>query len=143
VSERELNLPHPRALAFLGDAVFEILLREMAVAQGLSHSKDLHAFTTQRARAEAQVALLHQIKTHLTDAELETIRQGRNVAVSAGRRAGQSAHRQATGFEALLGALYLTDRERLYELWHRMEPLLASVPKMAAADNTAPDSLLE
>jgi ribonuclease-3 family protein len=143
VSEGFQNLPHPRALAFLGDAVFEILLREMAVGQGLSHSKDLHAFTTQRARAEAQVALLHQIKPHLTEAELEIIRQGRNITVSTGRRAGQAAHRQATGFEALMGALYLTDRERLYALWHRMEPLLATVPEMEAAENLSPDNLLE
>src|SRR5690348_5824002 len=100
------NLPHPRALAFLGDAVFEIFLREMAVEKGLSHSKDLHVFTTTLAKASAQVELLHYLKPHLTEAEAEIIRQGRNVGVSSGRRADQSAHRQATGLEALFGALH-------------------------------------
>jgi ribonuclease-3 family protein len=115
-TENFQGLPHPRALAFLGDAVFEIFLREMAVARGLSQSKDLHTFTTERARATAQVALLHELKPLLTEAELEIVRQGRNVAVSTARRSEQAAHRQATGFEALLGALYLTDQKRLEHL---------------------------
>lgn len=110
------NLPHPRALAFLGDAVYEIFLRELAVQKGLSHSKDLHAFTSSCAKASAQVALLHHLKPQLTDAELELVRQGRNVGVSAGRRSDQAAHRQATGFETLIGALHLSDPVRLSEL---------------------------
>jgi ribonuclease-3 family protein len=108
-------------LAFLGDAVFEMFIRERAVQQGLSHSKELHAFTTALANANAQVALMHYLKPHLSEQELEWIRQGRNVGVSAGRRSDQSAHRHATGFEALLGALYLTDRTRLVTLWAMAE----------------------
>lgn len=128
MSEDGFSLPHPRALAFLGDAVFEIYLREMAVKRGLSQSRDLHDFTIQRARAEGQVSLLHRIMPHLTEAEQEIIRQGRNLPVSSARRSGQSAYRQATGFEALLGALYLTDQKRLEELWHVMKPLLEAEP---------------
>jgi ribonuclease III family protein len=55
---------------------------------------------------------------------LEWIRQGRNVGVSTSRRADQAAHRQATGFEALLGALYLTDRTRLAALWELSKPFI-------------------
>ncbi len=129
------NLPHPRALAFLGDAVFEIRLRQMAVAQGLSQSRALHDFTIRRARAEAQVALLHQLKPVLSEVELEIVRQGRNVATSSGRRAAQAAHRQATGFEALLGALYLSDPARLDALWEQMAPLLAELPADIAIES--------
>ncbi len=118
------NLPHPRALAFLGDAVFEIFLRELAVAQGLSQSKDLHDFTTQWAKAAGQVLLLDFLKPELTEAELEVIRQGRNVGVGAGRRSDQGAHRLATGLEALLGALHLSDRDRLRGLLALCEPIL-------------------
>lgn len=118
------NLPHPRALAFLGDAVFEIFLRELAVAQGWSQSKDLHDFTTRHAKASAQVALFHQLKPCLTEAELELVRQGRNVGVGTGRRSDQAAHRQATGFEALLGALHQVDPKRLDELWVLARPIL-------------------
>jgi ribonuclease-3 family protein len=109
-------LPHSRALAFLGDAVFELFLREQAVAQGFSHSGDLHRFTSARAKASAQVAVLHQLQPHLTDAEREIVRQGRNVGVAQGRRATQADHRLASALEALLGALYLRDRERLAAL---------------------------
>ena len=118
------NLPHPSALAFLGDAVFEIFLRELAVQQGYAHSKDLHAFTTQRAKASAQVTLLHHLKPNLTEAELEIVRQGRNVGVSSGRRSDQAAHRQATGLEALFGALHLTNQERLSVILAMAKPLL-------------------
>lgn len=118
------NLPHPRALAFLGDAVFEIFLRELAVEQGLSQSKDLHEFTIKRAKASGQVALFHQLKPSLTEAELEIVRQGRNVGVGAGKRSDQAAHRQATGLEALFGALHLTNLKRLSELWELSRPLL-------------------
>ncbi|WP_303672670.1 ribonuclease III domain-containing protein [Vampirovibrio chlorellavorus] len=122
------NLPHPRALAFLGDAVFELFLRELAVAQGLSQSRDLHDFTTRHAKASAQVALFHQLKPHLTEAELELVRQGRNVGVGTGRRSDQAAHRQATGLEALLGALALQQPSRLSELWALARPWLFNPP---------------
>ncbi len=118
------GLPHARALAFLGDAVFELFLRELAVGQGLSHSKDLHDFTVRRAKASGQVELLHHLKPWLTEAELEMVRQGRNVGVSAGRRADQAAHRQATGFETLIGALHLSNPARLAELCELAKPLL-------------------
>lgn len=104
--------------------MFELFLRELAVGQGLSHSKDLHDFTVKRARASGQVELLHHLKPLLTEAELEVIRQGRNVGVSVGRRADQAAHRQATGFEALIGALHLNNPGRLAELWGLSRALL-------------------
>lgn len=130
------NLPHARALAFLGDAVFEIFLREMAVQQNLSQSKDLHGYTTARAKATAQVALLHQLKSTLSEDELEIIRQGRNVGVGSNRRAEQAAHRQATGFEALLGALYLTNSERLQQLLQQIRPLIIdSIPESSEESN--------
>ena len=119
------NLPHPRALAFLGDAVYEIFLREWAVAlHGKAQSKELHGFTVMLARASAQVALLHHLQPYLTPEELELIRQGRNVGVGSSRRAEQATHRQATGFEALLGALHLQQPERLVALLALAQPFL-------------------
>lgn len=132
------NLPHPRVLAFLGDAVFEIFIRELAVLQGYSQSRELHAFTTALAKASAQVALLHQLKPYLTDAELDLIRQGRNIGVSAARRSGQADHRQATGFEALLGALHLNDPARLNDLWSLAKPLLLAFKLQADTRSEEP-----
>lgn len=119
------NLPHPRALAFLGDAVYEIFLRQWVVEQqGAAQSKELHGFTVMLARASAQVALLHFLQPNLTAEELEIIRQGRNVGVGSSRRAEQATHRQATGFEALLGALHLQHPERLAALFILSKPFL-------------------
>ncbi len=119
------QLPHPRALAFLGDAVYEIFLREWAVAlHGKAQSKALHGFTVMLARASAQVALLHHLQPYLTPTELELIRQGRNVGVGSSRRAEQATHRQATGFEALLGALHLQQPDRLQALLALAKPFL-------------------
>lgn len=131
------DLPHPRALAFLGDSVYELKIRAWAVASGLSHSRDLHAFTTAKAKATMQVALLHHIKPELTEAEWELVRQGRNVGVSAGRRSDQSAHRQATGLEALIGGLYLANPQRLAQLWTLMQAFLASPEAESAAKQAA------
>ena len=110
-------LPHPRALAFLGDAVFEVKLRELAVQQGFNQSDDLHRFTTQRVNATAQAGLLQHLKPHLSENELEIVRQARNVAVGATRRSDQATYRQATSFEALIGFLFLTHHDRLEKLW--------------------------
>jgi len=120
-----INLPHPRALAFLGDAVYEIFLREWAVElHGKAQSKDLHGFTVKLARATAQVALLHYLQPSLTEQELEVIRQGRNIGVGVSRRSEQATHRQATGFEALLGALHLQQPQRLQALFQLAKPFL-------------------
>ena len=127
MSDNFQNLPHPRALAFLGDAAFEMFLRELAVEKGFSHSKDLHAFTSALAKASAQVTLLYALTPQLTEAELELIRQGRNVGVSAGRRSDQAAHRQATGFETLIGALHLQNPQRLAEVLEAAKPFLAGI----------------
>lgn len=134
------NLPHPRALAFLGDAVYEIFLREWAVElHGKAQSKELHGFTVALARATAQVALLHHLQSHLTEQELEIIRQGRNMGVGVSRRSEQATHRQATGFEALLGALHLQRPERLKQLLGLAKPFLESQWAEKSTENQAED----
>lgn len=118
------GLPHPRALAFLGDAVFELHVRQLAVARGMSQSDDLHRFTTARVNAARQADLLAALQDHLSEPEKDIVRQARNQAVGASRRHDQALYRQATGFEALIGALFLTDPVRLQALWQLLEPVL-------------------
>lgn len=129
------HLPHPRALAFLGDTVFELFLREEAVAKGYNHSKDLHQYTSTWAKASAQVGLLHQLKPQLTTAERDLVRQGRNIGVGSNRRAGQADHRLASGLEALLGALYLRNPARLKILLDACRALLKQAPFNPLLDN--------
>lgn len=128
-------LPHPRALAFLGDTVFELFLRERAIAKGFSHSKDLHHDTSTWANASAQVSLLHQIHPSLSPTEQDIVRQGRNVGVGSNRRAGQADHRLASGLEALLGALYLQDKERLQAVLEQCHTLITAQESATANAN--------
>lgn len=106
---------HPRALAYLGDTVFELFVREIAI-QRASQTAQLHRYVTDRVNAQFQVQLLEHLEASLTEEEAEIVRRGRNVAVSTGRRSQQALHRQATGFEALIGYLYLTDAKRLHQV---------------------------
>ena len=138
-SERAVNGNplHPRALAYVGDAVYELHVRELALAQGIQVAGDLHKFTIRRAKADFQVGLLSVLDAHLTDAEREVLRQGRNVTVSVARRANQALHRQASGFEALIGHWHLNAPARLQEMWQVLSPVLLSGELPDTADSPA------
>jgi ribonuclease III family protein len=107
---------HPRALAHLGDAVYELAVRELALLRfPLASSKQLHHFSTARAKASFQAALLTQLEPHLTEAEQATVKQARNLPVPASRKAEQGVYRQATALEALVGYWALFHPERLHD----------------------------
>jgi ribonuclease-3 family protein len=103
---------HPRALAHLGDSVYELWVREKAIAHH-QQSKALHQFTTQRVNAHIQALLLEQLRPRLSEVEQEIVRRAQNMPVPTGRRNEQSTYRKATALEALVGYWYLTDRECL------------------------------
>ncbi len=102
---------HPRVLAYLGDAVYELSIRMHAINQGLEKTEDLHQYVTARVNARFQEQALGCLEDSLTEAEQDWVRRGRNVALSP-KKGGQSSYRKATGFEALMGLTYLTNRER-------------------------------
>jgi ribonuclease-3 family protein len=111
---------HPRALAHLGDGVFELLVREWAMARlGLLQVEQLHNFSIGLARAETQVVCLQWLLPQLTEAEEGLYKQARNMPVTQSRRKQQGLYRQSTGFEALVGWWYLHNPERLLllETW--------------------------
>lgn len=112
---------HPRILAHLGDGVYELHIRELAVKHALKTGthrvEDLHRFTTDLANATFQVKFLHALEPHLSEEEQEIVRRGRNVPVSSSRRSNQALYRQSAGFEALIGYLHLTHPARLQEIW--------------------------
>src|SRR5690606_34815553 len=74
---------------------------------------------------------------HLNDTEQDLIRQGRNVGVGVGRRSTQAEHRQATGFETLIGALHLRNPARLSAIWTLLLPHL-EVLREAATNPQSP-----
>ncbi len=120
----ETNTIHPRILAHLGDAVYEVKIREMALKQGSSKLDDVHRYTTLRVKGEFQARLLHQLMEHLTEEEKDMARRGRNLPTTSKRRSDHAIHRQASAFEALIGHLHLTQPQRLHALWPFMMPFL-------------------
>jgi ribonuclease III family protein len=105
----------PSALAYLGDAVYELYVR----SQCLLPPKRLQTYHNQvvaRVRAEGQAQDLRSLEPFLTIAECDLVRRGRNAACGRPKRVSSQTYQQATGLEMLVGYLYLTDPQRLGEL---------------------------
>lgn len=103
----EMNL---RNYAYIGDAVWELFVREKTVKM-TDNAKHLHKLTTQKVKASYQAELLH--KMELTEEEQELTRRARNLPIPVGRRSNQTEYRQATAFEALIGWWFYEDKEKL------------------------------
>lgn len=102
----------PLSLAYIGDSVYEIIVRTMVVSRGNMPVNKYHKMATEYVKAEAQAKLVQAIRPELTEEELSVYKRGRNAkSVSTARHASVIDYRNATGFEALLGYLYLRDRD--------------------------------
>lgn len=108
----EINLKN---YAYLGDAVWELFVREKTIFQ-TQNAEKLHKITTDKVKAKAQHDLLMQIQNELTQDELEIMRRSRNIPVPIARKSNQAEYRMATAFEALIGWWYLNDKARLTEI---------------------------
>lgn len=109
----EMNL---RNYAYLGDAVWEIKIREKTIRM-TNNAKNLHKLTTEKVKASYQAELFHKLEPLLTEEELDIARRGRNLPIPVGRRQNQTEYRQATAFETLIGWWYLHDKIRLEEIY--------------------------
>ena len=110
----ELNL---KCYAHLGDAVYELFIREKIIFLTARLSK-LHKINTDLVRASFQCELIDILEPHITDKEKDLVRRGRNIQSSTARRINQNLHRLATGFEVLIGYLHLHDKERLLTIFN-------------------------
>lgn len=119
LSVQELQQLNPIALAFLGDAVYELVIRQRYLLPP-KRINDYHQQVVAQVRAEQQSQHLRTIEPHLTEAELDLVRRGRNASPKS-RRANPGEYQRSTGFETLIGYLYLTDTQRLHELLRYLE----------------------
>ena len=108
----ELNL---KCYAHLGDAVYEVFVREKIINLTSRMSK-MHKINTELVRASFQCELLDVLDAHLTEKEQDLIRRGKNIP-SPSRKGNQALPRLATGFEVLIGYLHLHDPKRLLEIF--------------------------
>ncbi len=105
----------PAALAYLGDAVYELHVRSYFLMPP-KRSHVYHQQVVAQVRAEAQSSNLQLLLPHLTSAELDVSRRGRNAASGRPRRLDPEIYQQATSFETLIGYLYITNPPRLAQL---------------------------
>ena len=120
ISLSQLQQLSPAALAYLGDAVYELYIRR----HYLIPPKRLQAYHQQvvsQVRAESQASTLRFLIPHLTASELEVVRRGRNAGTSGPKRIDAETYQQATSLEALIGYLYLLDPPRLAQLLSILE----------------------
>ncbi|MFR1672586.1 MAG: ribonuclease III domain-containing protein [Candidatus Gastranaerophilaceae bacterium] len=107
---------HLRNYAYLGDAVWELFIREKTVKL-TDNSKKLHEITTSKVKMGFQAELLRELDSVLTEEEQEISRRGRNLQIPIGRRQNQGEYRLATAFETLIGWWYLNNPEKLKEVY--------------------------
>lgn len=110
----------PLNLAFVGDAIYEILVREMLVCNANRPVNDLHRESVKYVSAQAQTVAFEKIKDILTEEETAQFKRGRNAKVGHSPKSATDAeYHTSTGIEALFGYLYLAEQqERIKELFH-------------------------
>ena len=109
----------PSALAYLGDAIYELYVR-MFFLWPKQKADKYHSLVVTQVRAETQALHLRSLTPHLRNDELEIIRRGRNAATGRPKRLNPEIYQQATSLETLVGYLYLTDYPRLQELLQKL-----------------------
>jgi len=113
-----LNQYNGVTLAYIGDAYYELLIREALLDRGLVKVENLHNSAVSYTSAEGQKIALDKIYDSLTEEEISYFKRGRNQNTNRkARNADLATYKQATGFEALIGHLYLSKNfSRLEEL---------------------------
>lgn len=103
------NLPSIHALAYYGDAVIELLVRERLISTGISSPGELTKMSRAFVTAQKQSACVEKILSSLSEEESDMFRRGRNMHGNHPKSASVAEYRRATGFEVLMGYLYKTD----------------------------------
>lgn len=122
--DKEVNAKQlsPLNLAFIGDCVYEMLVRESLVLEANRPVNDLHRESVKYVSAKAQTEAFEKIKDMLTEEETAVYKRGRNAKVGhSPKSATEGEYHCATGVEALFGYLYLSERtDRIKELFSQI-----------------------
>ncbi|MGC1309473.1 MAG: ribonuclease III domain-containing protein [Phormidesmis sp.] len=120
LSAKEISAIAPVSLAYIGDAVFELYVRSRLLLPA-KRIRDYHQQVVAHVKAEQQAHYADILAPHLTETETDLLRRGRNATSGRHRRAAANHYQKSTGFEALIGFLYLSDRARLHYLLHQLD----------------------
>lgn len=118
LSNSDILMLNPLVLAYVGDSVYDTFVRTLLVFGGYGQVAKLHKMSIGFVKAKAQADILKKINESLTPEEQDVVRRGRNAKSSTiPKNADILDYRYATGFETLIGFLYLTGQiERLMEI---------------------------
>ena len=113
---KEARLLNPLQLALIGDAVYELFIRNYILANNIElTAHKIHVKAIGYVKAKSQSAIMHEIEGLLSEGEMAVFKRGRNAkSPTVPKNADVRDYRMATGFEALVGYLYLSgNKERL------------------------------
>ena len=118
LEEQDIRSYSPLTLAYIGDGVYELIIRTILVKKGNCPVNQLHRKASSLVKAGTQSSMMEVIEPMLTEEEHSVYRRGRNAhSPTMAKHATMADYRRATGFEALMGYLYLTEQwERMLEL---------------------------
>ena len=118
ISEPDVRTYSPLALAYIGDCIYDLLIRTMVVSEGNAPVQKYHKRTSAVVNAHAQAEIIMALEEELTPEEHSVYKRGRNSKpATMAKNASAKEYKTATGMEAVLGYLYLTDQhERMIDL---------------------------
>lgn len=112
LGEQDISSYSPLVLAYIGDAVYEVVIRTMLIHQGNQQVQKLHKKATNYVKAAGQAAVTDSIFDMFTEQELAVFKRARNAKQHTTPKNGDIGdYHKATGFEAVVGYLYLTKQE--------------------------------
>ena len=116
--QQDVRSYSPLALAYIGDAIYDLIIRTVVVERANRPANELHHITVGFVSAGAQAKIADALMESLTEEEQSVFRRGRNSKPhTMAKNASAGDYLKATGFEAVLGYLYLSDRmDRVLEL---------------------------
>lgn len=118
LTEQEVRSYSALAFAYIGDSVYDLIIRTMITSKGNNRPNKYHRQVIQYVNANAQTRMMDKMKPFLTEEEKTMFRRGRNAkSISCAKNQSHHDYRIATGFETLIGYLYMTGQmERIMEL---------------------------
>ena len=128
MNSAQIQQVSPAALAYIGDAVYELYMRTNYLLPPKT-AYAYHQLVVAQVRAETQASQLTSLTHCLTATELEIVRRGRNAANRPPKRVDAEIYGRATSLETLIGYLYLTNFSRLSQLLQKLNLLIPEVNK--------------
>ena len=125
LTEKEILSLNPLVLAFVGDSVQQLMVRTKLASTSKAKAGELHKLQSEQIKASAQAKYMDEIMSILTEEEIAVFKRARNTHMNTmAKNASVADYKKASGFEAVIGYLYLLGKnERLEELFEIIEKL--------------------